>query len=182
MRRLAGAGRWKDAIKVWIYGLGEKHWSNEFIAGHPLQRKESWCCSARCTLNWRLHTPPDAYTSNIFCQWLVQCSKDDEAMWTIQEMKGCSFHPSVITYSTILQAHCNQFNFSKAYDLLDEMAADGCPPNVVTYTTIMHSLAKSRKFEEALLIAEKMKLSGCKPGTLFCNSLISILGSAGQLR
>jgi len=45
----------------------------------------------------------------------------------------------------------------------------------------MHSLARSRRFEKALSIVGKMKLSGCKPDTLFYNSLIGILGRAGQV-
>lgn len=184
MRRLAGAGRWKDAIKVFddLGSMGlEKNTEAMNLLLDTLCKEKKVDAAREMYFKLKAHIPPDAYTFNIFVNGWCNARKIDEAMWTIQEMKRHGFHPSVITYSTILQAHCNQFDFSKAYDLLDEMTADGCPPNVVTYTTIMHSLAKSCKFEEALHIVEKMKLSGCKPDTLFYNSLINILGHAGQL-
>lgn len=185
MRRLVGAGRWKDAIKVFddlgTMGL-EKNTEVMNLLLDTLCKEKKVEVAREVYLNMKTQISPDAYTFNILVNGWCNARRIDEAMWTIQEMKACGVRPSVITYTTILRAHCNQFSFSKVYKLLDEMVADGCPPNVITYTTFMHALAKSHKFEEALNIAGKIKLSGCKPDTLFYNSLINILGRAGQVR
>nr|UPT48906.1 pentatricopeptide repeat protein AaPPR1044 [Agave angustifolia] len=183
MRRLAGAGKWKDVIKVFddLEALGlDKNTESMNLMLDTLCKEKKVDVAHEVYLELRADIPPDDFTFNILVNGWCNARMIDEAMWTIQEMKDCGFRPSVITYSTVIQAHCNQNKYSETYDLLDEMVANGCPPNVVTYTIIMHSLARSRRFEEALSIVEKMKLSGCKPDTLFYNSLISILAGAGQ--
>lgn len=184
MRRLAGSGRWRDAIKVFddlgSFGL-EKNTESMNLLLNTLCKEKRADAAREVYIDLKMQIPPDAYTLNILVNGYCNARRIDEAMWTIQEMKDCGLHPSVITYSTIIRAHCNQFKFSKAYDVLDEMVANGCLPNVVTYTTIMRALTKARKFEEALSIVEKVKSSGCKPDTLFYNCLIDILGGAGQV-
>lgn len=184
MRRLAGAGRWKDAIKVFddLTSLGlEKNTESMNLLLDTLCKQKKVDVAREVHFDLKAQIPSNENTFNILINGWCNARRIDEAMWTIQEMKGHGFLPSVITYSAIVQAHCNQFNFYMAYELLDKMVAESCPPNVVTYNIIMHSLARSRKLEEALGIVEKMKLSGCKPDTLFYNSLIGILGRAGQV-
>ncbi|XP_020258978.1 pentatricopeptide repeat-containing protein At3g04130, mitochondrial-like, partial [Asparagus officinalis] len=184
MRRLAGAGRWKDAIEVFndlkSWGLDQNTESMNLLLDTLCKEKKA-DVAREIYLNLKGQISPNANTFNIFVHGWCNARRIDEAMWTIQEMKDFGFNPSVITYSTIIKAYCKKFKFSRVYDLLDEMVANGCSPNVVTYTIIMHSLAKSRKFEEAISIVEKMRMSGCKPDTHFYNSLINILGLAGQV-
>ncbi|XP_058093189.1 pentatricopeptide repeat-containing protein At3g04130, mitochondrial-like isoform X2 [Magnolia sinica] len=184
MRRLAGAGRLKDAVKVFdellVMGV-EKDVESMNLLLDTLCKEKRVELAREVFLELKAHITPNAHTFNIFIHGWCKVNRIDEAHWTIQEMKGYGVRPSVITYSTIIQAYCNQFNFCKVNELLDEMKIEGCSPNVVTYTTIMHSLAKSQETEEALQIFERMKADGCKPDTVFYNSLIYILGKAGQL-
>ncbi|CAK9155823.1 unnamed protein product [Ilex paraguariensis] len=185
MRRLAGAGEWEDAVRTFdelgSFGL-EKNTESMNLLLDTLCKEKRVEQAREVFLELKSHIPPNAHTFNIFIHGWCKVNRVDEADWTIQEMKGHGCRPCVISYSTIIQSYCHQFNFRKVYDLLDDMHAQGCSPNVVTYTTILCSLTKSEEFEEALQIAERMKLAGCKPDTLFYNALIHTLGRAGRVR
>ncbi|XP_029120488.1 small ribosomal subunit protein mL104 (rPPR9) [Elaeis guineensis] len=185
MRRLAGAGRWKDTVKLFddLETMGfDKDTRSMNILLDTLCKEKRVEVAREAFSVLKSHIPPDAFTFNIFVHGWCGARRIDEAMWTIEEMKKWGLRPSVITYSTILQAYCNQHKFQEVYDLLDRMVVEGCLPNVVTYTTIMNSLANSGKLEEALGVVKRMKSSGCELDILFYNSLINILGKAGRLR
>uniref|UniRef100_A0A1D1YSX2 Pentatricopeptide repeat-containing protein At3g04130, mitochondrial n=1 Tax=Anthurium amnicola TaxID=1678845 RepID=A0A1D1YSX2_9ARAE len=184
MRRLAGARRWEDAIKMFdnlgTVGLVKSTDSMNILLDTLCKEK---CVDAArgVFLELKAHIPPNAHTFNILVHGWCKANRIDEAEWAILEMKGYGFRPSVITYSTILKAHCKNFSFDRVYKLLDDMHAECCPPNVVTYTIVMHSLAKSEEYEAALKIVDRMRAAGCKPDTLFYNSMIYVLGRAGRL-
>ncbi|XP_057949495.1 pentatricopeptide repeat-containing protein At3g04130, mitochondrial [Malania oleifera] len=185
MRRLAGAGNWEDAVRIFdelgTFGLDKNTESMNLLLDTLC--KENKVEQARAIfLELKTHILPNSHTFNIFIHGWCKVNRVDEAHWTIQEMKGHGCRPCVISYSTIIQSYCCFYNFNKVYELLDEMQTQGCPPNVVTYTTIMCSLAKSEQFEEALQLADRMKSVGCKPDTLYYNCLIHTLGRAGRLQ
>ncbi|WRX14467.1 Pentatricopeptide repeat - like 10 [Theobroma cacao] len=185
MRRFAGAREWENAVRIFdeleTFGLEKNTYSMNLLLDTLC--KEKYVERAReIFLLLKSHIAPDAHTFNIFIHGWCKINRVDEAHWSIQEMKGHGFHPSVISYTTIIQFYCCQCNFRKVYELLDEMAAQGCPPNAVTYTTVMSSLLKAEMFEEALQISLRLKTAGCKPDTLFYNCLIHVLGRAGQVK
>lgn len=185
MRRLAGAGKWEDAVKTFD-DLGnfnlEKNTESMNLLLDTLCKANKVEQAREIFLELKSHILPNANTFNIFIHGWCKVNRVDEAHWTIQEMKGYGFRPCVISYSTIIQSYCLQSNFHRVYELLDDMEANGCAPNVVTYTTIMCSLAKSDEFDEALQIPDRMRAAGCKPDTLFYNSLIHALGKAGRVK
>lgn len=184
MRRLVGAGRWRDAVSFFndlgCLGLAKDTESMNYLLD-TLCKERKVEVAREVFMELKAHIPADAYTFNIFVNGWCIADRVEEAIWTIQEMRGYGFRPSVITYSTILKAHCKQSNFRKVHELLDEMVAEDCPPNVVSYTIIINSLAKSQDVEEVLNAVNRMKSSGCKPDTRFYNTLINILGKAGRL-
>lgn len=185
MRRLAGAGHWKEAVRTFdelgSFGL-EKNTESMNLLLDTLCKANKVEQAREIFLELKSHIHPNAHTFNIFIHGWCKVKRVDEAHWTIQEMKGHGCRPCAISYSTIIQSYCHQFDFHKVDELLDEMQAQGCPPNVVTYTTIMCSLTNAEEFDEALKIVERMKSAGCKPDTLFYNALIHTLGRAGQVR
>ena len=78
-------------------------------------------CMHACCVKWearkiflllKSHIAPDAYTFNIFHGW-CKISHIDEVQWTIQKMRGHGCHPSVVSYSTIIQFYCCRCNFRK---------------------------------------------------------------------
>ncbi|KAI3974899.1 hypothetical protein MKX01_005010 [Papaver californicum] len=185
MRRFAGAGKHKDAVKMFDdlgrFGL-EKDTESMNLLLDTLCKEKRVEHARGIFLELKKHISPNAHTFNIFIHGWCSANRVDEANWTIQEMKGHGCLPCVISYSTVIQAYCKQSNFSKVYGLLDEMDTQGCSPNVVTYTTIIHYLDKSKRYDEALQVRERMKLTGCEPDTLFYNTLIHVLGRASRLQ
>lgn len=185
MRRLAGAGRWRDATdtfhEIEHFGL-----SKDTAAMNILL---DTLCKERCVehardafLELRSQICPDASTFNILIQGWCKARQMDEALQTMEEMRSFGFHPCAISYTTLLQAYCMDKNFRKVNAILDEMRTRGCPPNIVTYTIVMHSLGKAKETQEALDVYEKTRRDGCTPDTPFYNSLIYILGDAGRLQ
>ncbi|KAL5991153.1 hypothetical protein ACLOJK_012059 [Asimina triloba] len=184
MRRLTASGRLTDAIKIFddlgSFGIQKDVESMNLLLGSLCKEKRVELARG-VFLELKACIAPNANTFNIFIGGWCAVSRMDEAHWTLEEMKGYGLRPSVISYSTIIQAYCNHFNFRKVNDLLDEMKKEGCQPNVVTYTTVMHAHAKSQETEAALQIFERTKAEGCKLDVVFYNSLISMLGKAGDL-
>ncbi|XP_054809811.1 pentatricopeptide repeat-containing protein At3g04130, mitochondrial [Prosopis cineraria] len=184
MRRFAGGGQWKDAVRIFdeIETLGlDKNIESLNLLFDTLCKENKVEQARAVFLNLKQHISPNAYTFNIFIHGWCKVRRVDEAHWTILEMKGHGFRPSVISYTTIIQCYCREQNFNRVYELLDEMQAQDCSPNVITFTGIIFALAKAENFEEALQMAERMKSVGCKPDTLFYNSLIYTLGRAGRV-
>ncbi|CAI9093270.1 OLC1v1028735C1 [Oldenlandia corymbosa var. corymbosa] len=184
MRRFAGAGQWKDAILIFDelekFGLKKNTESMNLLLDTLCKAKKVE--QARdIFLKLKSHMPPNEHTFNIFIHGWCNINRVEEAHWTVQEMKGDGCRPSVISYSTIIQFYCHQYNFVRVYELLDDMKAQNCIPNVVTYTTIMHSLTKSNAFEESLKMAEKTKAVGCELDTLYFNVLLHTLGRADRV-
>lgn len=185
MRRFAGAGQWKDAVRLFdeleSFGL-KKNTETMNILLDTLCKENRVEQAREIFLDLKPYIAPNAHTFNIFIHGWCKINRVDEADWTIQEMKGHGCAPSVISYSTIIQFYCRQYNFNKIYELLDKMKAQGCPPNRVTYTTVMSYLTKSQLFEEAIQIAERMKMDGCKPDVYFFNAYIHTLRQSGQVQ
>lgn len=185
MRRLCGAGKWESAVMVFDdllkYGL-QKNTESMNLLLDTLCKENKVEQARKIFLELKSSILPSAHTFNIFIHGWCKVNWVDEALWTIQEMKGYGCKPCVITYSTIIESYCRHSNFSKIYEILDAMEAHGCPANVVTFTTIMSYLTKNKEYDEALQIRERMKLVGCKPDTLFYNALIHTLARAGRVQ
>ncbi|OWM76187.1 hypothetical protein CDL15_Pgr009833 [Punica granatum] len=184
MRRFAGAGFWRDAVRLFdeLENLGlEKNIETMNLLLDTLCKEGKVEQAREIFLALKPHIPPDAYTFNIFIHGWCKLDRVDEALWTIQEMKGHGTQPCVISYSIIIHCYCRLHDFVKVYELFDKMHGQGCPPNIVTYSTVMNYLAKAERYDEALQIRERMKSVGCRLDSLFYNSLIHVLGRAGRL-
>ncbi|XP_072990556.1 uncharacterized protein [Typha latifolia] len=184
MRRLAGAGRWNDAINALndIEHFGVK---KDTVAMNVLLDtlcKERSVMRARdAFLKLKSEIPPDASSFNCLVHGWCKAQKLDEARQTMTEMQEFGFKPCVIAYTSLIEAYCLERNFRMVDAVLSEMRSQGCPPNVVTYTIVMHALGKANENQEAFEVFDKMKKDGCVPDTSFYNSLIYILGRAGRL-
>ncbi|KAL5987504.1 hypothetical protein ACLOJK_035252 [Asimina triloba] len=185
MRRLAGAGRWIEAVETFhqIENFGVR---KDTLAMNVLL---DTLCKERSTeharevfLELRSSIPPDAHSFNILIHGWCKARRMEEARLVMKEMEECGFHPCVISYTSLVETYCSDKNFRKVNDILDEMQKKGCSPNIITYTIVMHSFGKAKLTQEALEIVEKMKKNGCKPDAPFYNSLIYILGKAGRFK
>nr|CAD1833000.1 unnamed protein product [Ananas comosus var. bracteatus] len=185
MRRLAGAGRWNEAINAFKgfehFGV-EKDTQATNVLLDTQYKKRSVRRARDAFLELRSEISPDASSFNTLVHGWCKARKLEEARETMKEMRQSGFYPCVITYTSLIEAYCLDKNFTMVDAVLDEMHAQGCNPNVVTYTIVMHSLGKAKKTKEALEIFDKMKKDGCIPDTSFYNSLVYILGRAGWLQ
>ncbi|XP_074580089.1 uncharacterized protein LOC141836486 [Curcuma longa] len=185
MRRLAGAGRWGDAIKTFksIESFGVRKDTIAMNALLDTLCKEKSVKHARdAFLELKDEVQPNASSFNTLIHGWSKARKIEEAIRTIEEMREFSYTPCVISYTSLIEGYCLEKNFRMASAILNEMRVHGCQPNVVTYTIIMHSLAKAKEIQEALLVFEMMKDAGCAPDTSFYNSLIFLMGKSGKLR
>ncbi|EPS71950.1 hypothetical protein M569_02808 [Genlisea aurea] len=182
MRRFAGSRDWRSAVELFddleSYGLARNTESMNILLD-TLCKEQRVFRARSIFLRLKPHIPPNANTFNILIHGWCKANRVEEAVWTVEEMKGHGFRPCIITHSTIIRFHCRTRNFGKVFEALEEMKSEGCAPNVVTFTIIMDSLAKSGNLEEALQVPEKM--NGCKPDTRFYNVLIHTLGRAGKV-
>lgn len=185
MRRLAGAGRWGDAINTFrsLESFGVKKDTTSMNVLLDTLCKERTVKRAREAFwEFRASIQPNATTFNTLIHGWCKARKLDEARKTMVEMKEYGFSPCVITYTSLIEAYCLENNFQMVYAILDEMHAQGCPPNIVTYTIVMHSLGKALETQKALDIFETVKRDGAVPDTSFYNSVIYILCKAGWLQ
>lgn len=185
IRRLAGAARWKDAIRAFhdMEHFGTKKDTMAMnILLDSLCKERSVMRARDAFLDLRRDIPPNSTSFNILIHGWCKARKLKEAWQLLEEMKEFSFKPCVITYTSLIEAYCMDKDFLKVEDVLSEMRAQGCPPNVITYTIIMHSFGKANDTRAAFSVFEQMKGDGCLPDTSVYNSLIYILARAGQLR
>ncbi|KAI0497860.1 hypothetical protein KFK09_021098 [Dendrobium nobile] len=185
IRRLAGAARWKEAIRA-FHGMVKFGISKDTVAMNILLDslcKERSVMRARYAfLDLRREIAPNASSFNILIHGWCKARKLEEAWQTLEEMIEFGFKPCVITYTSLIEAYCMERDFQKVEAVLDEMRTQGCQPNVITYTIIMHSFGKVKETLAAFFVLDQMKTDGCLPDASVYNSLIYIFARAGQLR
>ncbi|XP_020590636.1 pentatricopeptide repeat-containing protein At3g22670, mitochondrial-like isoform X2 [Phalaenopsis equestris] len=182
MRRLAGAARWKEAIRA-FHGMERFGVSKDTVAMNilldSLCKERSVIRAKYAFLDLRTDIAPNATSFNILIHGWCKARKFEEAWQTLEEMKAFGFAPCVITYTSLIEAYCLERDFQKAEAVVDEMRAQGCQPNVITYTIIMHSYGKVKETQAAFSVLARMKSDGCLPDASVYNSLIYTLARAG---
>ncbi|KAM1522484.1 hypothetical protein ACFX13_012772 [Malus domestica] len=185
MRRLARAGRYKEAIDAFRgieqFGVSKDVLSLNALMG-ALVKERSVELAHEVFLEFKESIPLNVSTFNVLIHGWCKYRKLDIARKTMEEMEKHMFKPDVFSYTSLIEVYCNDKDFRKVAEVLGEMKDKGCEPNAVTYTIIMHALGKAREITKALEIYEKMKMSGCIPDTSFYSSLIFLLGKAGRLK
>ncbi|CAB4261559.1 unnamed protein product [Prunus armeniaca] len=185
MRRLARAGRYKEAIDAFRgierFGVRKDVLSLNTLMG-ALVKERSVEHAHEVFLEFKESIPLNSQTFNVLIHGWCKPRKLDIARNTMEEMEKHGFRPDVFSYTCFIEAYCHDKDFRKVVEVLGEMKDKACEPNTVTYTVIMHALGKAREITKALEVYEKMKRSGCVPDTSFYNSLIFLLGKAGRLK
>jgi|UniRef100_A0A2N9ETI4 pentatricopeptide repeat protein len=185
MRRLARAGRYKEAIEAFrkIEQFGVSKDTNAMNVLMDALVKESSVEHAHDVfLEFKEVIPLSSHSFNVLIHGWCKARKLDHAKKAMEDMEKHEFPPDVVSYTCFVEAYCREKDFRKVNEILDEMEGKGCRPNVVTYTIVMHALGKAKQVNEALEVYEKMKRNGCVPDASFYGSLIFILGKAGRLK
>ncbi|GMY27349.1 pentatricopeptide repeat-containing protein At3g22670, mitochondrial-like [Fagus crenata] len=185
MRRLARAGRYKEAIEAFrkIEQFGVSKDTNAMNVLMDALVKESSVEHAHDVfLEFKEVIPLSSHSFNVLIHGWCKARKLDHAKKAMEDMEKHEFPPDVVSYTCFVEAYCREKDFRKVNEILDEMEGKGCRPNVVTYTIVMHALGKAKQVNEALEVYEKMKRNCCVPDASFYGSLIFILGKAGRLK
>ncbi|KAG8071335.1 hypothetical protein GUJ93_ZPchr0006g42496 [Zizania palustris] len=140
IRRLAGARRWKDAVLLF-----------DKLDDMGLERNTE-------TMNILL----DALCKERRLKWHVSVRKIDEAMWTVEDMKNQGFPPSVITYTTVLEAYCKSGHLFEASQVFRvEMPRNGVSYNLATFNTMISIFCYYGRDDDALLVLKEMEAQSC---------------------
>lgn len=98
--------------------------------------------------------------------------------WMVQ-MKGLGFL-DVVSYNTMIKAHLQNENFSKARSLMEEMRNEGLQPNRVTFNELVNGLVtRGSAAQRAQIwdIIKEMKAAGVKPNQVTCSILLKSLNA-----
>ncbi|KAF0929367.1 hypothetical protein E2562_021395 [Oryza meyeriana var. granulata] len=162
VRRLAGARRWKDAVMLFdkLEDMGlERNTETMNVLLDALCKERRVDVAREVFVVLSPHIPPDAYTFNIFVHGWCSVRRIDEAMWTIEEMGSRGFPPSVITYTTVLEAYCHLFEASQVFRV--EMPRKGVSRNLATYNTMISIFCYYGQDDDALNVLKEMEAQSC---------------------
>ncbi|KAI4963201.1 hypothetical protein ZWY2020_016994 [Hordeum vulgare] len=102
-----------------------------------------------------------------------------EARDMMKEMEEHGFKPSVITYTSLIEAYCMEKDFQtagrtqEALDIFDKVRNDGCAPDASFYNSLIYILGRAGRLEDANSVVGKMRMTGVPPTVATFNTLIS---------
>jgi len=90
--------------------------------------------------------------------------------------------PTVVTYSSMIDACAKCNNLDRAHELFRAMTARGLQPDVVAYSSLIDTCAKSGKgaLEQAEVLFAEMRQRKIQPNLVTYNSLIFACSRAGS--
>ncbi|QBJ07475.1 hypothetical protein EYS10_02600 (plasmid) [Rahnella aquatilis] len=120
--------------------------------------------------------PCNAYSFTILMKCFCSCSKLPFALSTFGKITKLGFHPTVVTFSTLLHGLCVEDRISEALDLFHQM----CKPNVVTFTTLMNGLCREGRVVEAVALLDRMLEDGLQPNQITYGTIVDGMCKMGD--
>ncbi|THF94675.1 hypothetical protein TEA_015537 [Camellia sinensis var. sinensis] len=105
-----------------------------------------------------------------------------EARTWLDTIKAHGLVPSAVTYTTLLNALCEEGNICGMLEVLNEMESGVVQPTNVTYTVIIKGLCKQKRLQESLQLLEDMYDKGISPDEITYNTLIHCFCKAHDMR
>nr|CAD1837091.1 unnamed protein product [Ananas comosus var. bracteatus] len=138
MRRLAGGGKWKDAIVVFdeLESFGfvrDTETMNILLDTLCKEKKVEVAREAFVVLKSHIH--PDAYTFNIFVHGWCNARRDGDE-WVGR---------SVSTYNTMISIFCHDGQEQRAFTVLTDMEKASCKPDLQTYRPLLRLCLSKRE-------------------------------------
>ena len=95
-------------------------------------------------------------------------------------MQWAGIVPSVITYTCLLDAHCQGGQIAKAEGVLDAMALARVPPDAYTYNCLIDGYRRAGDMDAALAVLERMSAAGVDLDCACYSTLIDTFHIAGR--
>ncbi|KAL1830990.1 hypothetical protein ACET3Z_000641 [Daucus carota] len=109
------------------------------------------------------------------------------AMWLFSEMRNSGCRPDTSVYNSLISAHLNSRDKSKALDkalgYLDKMKGmERCKPNIVTYNILLRASAMAKKVDQVEALLKELNDSVITPDIFTYNGMMDAYGKNGMIR
>ncbi|KAJ4706212.1 Pentatricopeptide repeat-containing protein [Melia azedarach] len=118
------------------------------------------------------------------CNCLIKClcleGLFEDAKSLIVLMQDSGMVADAETYLILVTEHCKWRNLDSAFDLLDQMEAEGPKPGVAIYDTIIGCLFREKKILEAQDVFKRMLEAGVDPDEVVYTTMINGYSQNGK--
>ncbi|OMO54147.1 hypothetical protein CCACVL1_28018 [Corchorus capsularis] len=101
----------------------------------------------------------------------IHSKKFDEVDKLFKELpRKIGIEPNLVSYNTVIKAHCEMKSFASALSMVDEMEKKGIEPDVITFNTLLDGLYRNGKIADAEEIWGLMEKKNVVPNGRSYNS------------
>ncbi|CAD6217744.1 unnamed protein product [Miscanthus lutarioriparius] len=90
--------------------------------------------------------------------------------------------PDVVTWNTLIDAHCKGGRHDRAMELFEEMRESNCPPGTTTYNIMINLLGEQERWEGVEAMLSEMKEQGLVPNIITYTTLVDVYGRSGRYK
>ncbi|KAK3005477.1 hypothetical protein RJ639_017510 [Escallonia herrerae] len=108
----------------------------------------------------------NVYLGNVILKGLCQNNEVVKAMEVFRGFDKSCVHPDIVSFNTLIKAHCKARKLEEAFILKVEMEAANCAPNLVTYAILIDGLCEGNFVEPDDMTYNLLIQGLCKEGRL----------------
>merc|ERR1719174_3198634 len=100
----------------------------------------------------------------------------------LEDMKKHGVRPNLITYSTMMKAHCHCGDIQTAFSLLEQMKREtSLKPDEIMYNSLLDGCAQHSLIDEGLRLLAEMQAQGVHPSNFTLSVLVKLMNRARKL-
>jgi len=103
-------------------------------------------------------------------------------MDAFDRMREEGIEPDVVTWNTLIDAHCKGGRHDRAMELFEEMRESNCPPGTTTYNIMINLLGEQERWEGVEAMLSEMKEQGLVPNIITYTTLVDVYGRSGRYK
>jgi len=121
-------------------------------------------------------------TYNTLLDACAKCSAMSRVPQVFEDMKKREIQPDKITYSTLIKGYCLVGDLDCAFDLFEEMKADGqVGLDEIVYNALIDGCGRQQKVQRSLQVLEDMRAAKIAPSNYTLSIMVKLLGRARKL-